>query len=982
MYSLADGSTVYCLQPFKNPPAPGVHTVSEIRDSENPLTKAFYYLYGGPGFADSGLTTGDAFVDYSIAHYVVSYIFDGCQDTGTGNVFNMLDYASLSQVLECYKRLEAMPSVPGEACVLLFDTGYDAQTGEKCQMMGVFAYRQEYGDIELYKSSGNTIMTEDNSCYSLAGAQYGIYPKGSSTPAAVITTDANGYGKAEHIAVGTYDIKEIKTPAGYALDTNAGAVTVNAKGIITYRCQDKPQNNPVTLLIGKTDGETGNNKPPSLRSLKDAEFKIRFYKGYYDTETALTGKNPERTWIMKTDAEGYCRMSEAYKKSGDDFYYNTDGKPTLPLGTVMIQEICAPKGYLINTKVFIRQITAHGSGESVNTYQYPVISEAVQKGIIRVRKQDKETGGGPAGAGTLQGAVYEVFNSLGEKADTMTTDVNGRAQSKKLQLGDYTVKECTPSTGYLKDTQIYTVALKPDQSNQEILYADVLSRETPQKGSINLEKRDKDTGKQEPQGSGTLQGAVYEIVNSSGQVADTITVSAEGQAQSKELPLGTYTIREKKAAPGYNLDLETHTVSLISENRTDRVFYKTVQSEEAIIRGGVMIEKRDLETDKNIAQGSAVLEKAEIQIISKNLKPVLVEGKSYGTGEVITKLCLDKDGRAGTKENYLPYGNYLLKESKAPTGYNNTGIISREFSIRKQGETVKLNTSETSIKNEIIRGDVQLVKFGSDQECEDNDIKKPLKNIRFIFTSRTTGEKYTVITDENGYATTKQLGNPRGGLIYDTYVVTEDSPYEDYAVIKPFEVTISEEQKTLYYIIENDVIEAPVSVVKKDSTTGRVIPVKGTAFQILDEQKNVAKMTVSHYPFLSERDTWETDEAGSFMLPQKLKPGRYYLKELKAPKGYLKGESLEFQVKGNYHWEEPLVVEYEDNPVMGNLVICKTDKVTGDKLAGVVFEIFAGEDILTGDGTVRAVKDELVDTITTDENGRAESKRLFWENTG
>ena len=518
--------------------------------------------------------------------------------------------------------------------------------------------REFVGSIELYKSSANPDLTDNNSCYDRAGAVYGVY--NGSNKIAELTTDSNGYAKVENIPAGNYTVKEITAPKGYALDLTTHNVTVTSGQTSTVRVTDIPQSDPVAVLLGKIDRETSQNMPQGSASLEGAQFTFKYYDGFYNADPAEEGKEPVRTWVFATDADGFLYYSEEYKVSGDDFYYQTNGDATLPLGTLTIEETKAPEGYLINDEVFVRQITSEGTAEWVNTYNAQTIPE------------------------------------------------------------------------------------------------------------------------------------------------------------------------------------------------------------------------------------------------------------------------------------------------------------------------------------DVIRGDIQIVKYGENNaETDDSsaDIKRPLEGVKFHLTSKTTQEVYTIITDEQGIASTTQLrdeDNERGGLPFDTYIVTEESPYPEYDEVAPFEVTIDTEGKTLYYILRNDTVDAPIRVEKIDETTGKVIPAAGAQFQILDSEKNVISMTVSHYPSLVEIDTFETDASGSFTLPEKLEYGTYYLREVQAPEGYLLGgEDIKFVVDQEYQWDNPLTVQYADAPAMGRIEIVKTDSETGNPLDRAEFSITAAEDIVTPDGTVRAAAGDVVDTVVSGEDGTAISKNLY-----
>ena len=531
-------------------------------------------------------------------------------------------------------------------------TGYQHVGGK------VRVTREFVGSIELWKSSANPDLTDNNSCYDRSGAVYGVYS--GSSKIAELTTDSNGYARADNIPAGSYTVKEITAPKGYALDVTGHNITVTSGQTATLQVTDIPQNDPVAILLGKIDRETTQNMPQGSASLEGAEFTVKYYDGFYDTDPAEEGKEAIRTWVFATNENGFAYFAEEWKVSGDNFYYDITGNETVPLGTMTIQETKAPAGYLLNDEVFVRQITAEGYLEGVETYNAPTIPE------------------------------------------------------------------------------------------------------------------------------------------------------------------------------------------------------------------------------------------------------------------------------------------------------------------------------------DVIRGDIQIIKYGENNaETDDSsaDIKRPLEGVKFHLESKTTGEVYTIITDEQGIASTTQLkdeDNERGGLPFDTYIVTEESPYTEYDPVAPFEVTIDTEGKTLYYILRNDTVDAPIRIEKIDETTGKVIPAAGAQFQILDSEKNVISMTVSHYPSLVEIDTFETDASGSFTLPEKLEYGTYYLHEVQAPEGYLLGgEDIQFVVDQEYQWDNPLTVQYADAPAMGRIEIVKTDTETGDPLEGAEFTVTAAEDITTPDGTIHAAAGDVVDTVTSDTDGVAKSKELY-----
>ena len=240
------------------------------------------------------------------------------------------------------------------------------------------------GNLHLRKKSANTAITNGNNCYSLEGAEYGLYSDAQCTKLVhKFSTDAKGQADKDGFNAGTYYLKELKAPKGYALDTKVHTIVIKAGETTTYGSNgelvDIPQSDPVSILLGKVDKKTNQNKPSGSGSLEGAEFTVKFFAG----ENPNINGTPTRTWVFKTNANGFAYYSEKFKVSGDSLYY-FDGNPapTLPLGTLTIQETKAPQGYYINNEVFVRKITSTGTAESVNTYNQPKVPEQVNEFIL------------------------------------------------------------------------------------------------------------------------------------------------------------------------------------------------------------------------------------------------------------------------------------------------------------------------------------------------------------------------------------------------------------------------------------------------------------------------------------------------------------------------------------------------------------------------------------------------------------------------
>ena len=346
-------SPVYCAQPQLPAPKSGKYSYNLIRP-DSMLAKCLYYGYGGPGFADhtdrqlSGQWDGEDDA-YCLTHIIISIAYDKTTSASTNPFYGLTD-AWKNKAKSLYEYVKGLPDPP---------VNYRAYQIKVAGCQDILGSFNDTGSIRLQKSSANTVITEGNPNYSLAGAKYGVYY--GNALIGTITTDENGTGTLENVLVGDYTVKEMEPSRGYAIETSGHNVSVKADQRTDISVKEVPQSNPMDILLCKLDSETGKAEPQGAASLEGAEFKVEFYAALSGPRSAKAKNGADRTWIFKTDAEGKVRFTKDYLVSGDDFYYQSDGKtPCLPLGKVVITETKAPEGYLLNGEVFTAYITSAG----------------------------------------------------------------------------------------------------------------------------------------------------------------------------------------------------------------------------------------------------------------------------------------------------------------------------------------------------------------------------------------------------------------------------------------------------------------------------------------------------------------------------------------------------------------------------------------------------------------------------------------------
>ena len=585
---------------------------------------------------------------------------------------------------------------------------------------------------------------------SLKGATFGVYQGDTLVKEYTVgddntfTTDYYPYGE-------DWTLKEISAGEGYKVST-----------VVTDLCEipagsnDEFNDNTATVTnevirggvsVEKRDSKTGE------RPQGDADFSgIQF-------EIVNKSKNPVEVNGKKA-APGEVAATITTNAQG----VATTGSNVLPYGDYLIREKSTNASML---RTFTEEIPVTVS-EDGKTYTFTAENDVVRGGIA-VEKRDTKTGERPQGNADFSGITFEIVNSSrnpvevedttyapGQVVATLITDESGYASTEDevLPYGTYTLREVATNASMLQTFTEQTVPVREHKKTYVVTAENEVVR-----GGLAVEKRDSITGST-PQGNADFAGITFEVINDSknpvivndksiapGEVALTLTTDSEGKASTAPdaLPYGAYILHESATNESM---LNTAPDQPVEVTENGKVYPFFMDNE--VVRGGVLIEKRDLESLLLTPLGAASLDGTLFEITNKSRNAVYVDGALYQPDEVCLTIEV-KDGIAQSDVRALPYGSYELAESKPGTGYLWTDKTIRPFDLLEDGSVKKYQEGEAAY-NQVKRGDLRFVKVG-----EKNMHR--FANVAFKLTSQTTGERHILITDSNGEVRTETKWN-------------------------------------------------------------------------------------------------------------------------------------------------------------------------------------------------------------------------------
>lgn len=1011
-----------CASPNKATPGTGTNYYDSTEYTNDTVARVIYWSLGN-GWDDE---EWGVLRDYSedvrtiIAHHTVALAM-GNDDWNTtySGAMALGDDSKIGYQL-CMELLNVAANIStGDwDCTVIYISDPD----HDCQNIAV--YKEAYnppieltGSVRFHKESAMPSISDGNSCYSLDGAEISIYSDADCTDLLdTLTTGEDGYTDyysttfREGDSVTLY-FKETKAPKGFLINDEVRSITLDSEDSYTETISDMPGNDPITLLLKK---QTADGHGSGDTRLEGAEYTVKYYDILSDIDPAIAGNEAKYTWIFRTNERGYIFLADNYLVTGSDgLVKDISGMYTLPLGTITLQETKAPEGYLLNDTVYVAQTVLDSGNNTVRTTNLPTDDNAAQEtpyeGTISIQKF---LGGGSTVKTSEPDAEFEIYlTSAGsydaapeESRQTITTDANGYAITKRLPYGTYIVHQTKGNNKYyfVDDMEI---TISENNANYHKILED-----SPIEFYIKMVKKDAYTGNTVNVAGTTFElyddngsKISFNIMTSSGmQTIDSFTTDENGCVYTAEKLLkGNYTLVETKAPDGYVLDSTPVQFTVSEDTYTadgGAEFILVEKSDKAVTgqltvtkvgevldeyKGGLYVnpdEKGFTYREGSLSGAKFEVYAAEDIYTADNQKDTAGNrNKHYSKGELVTTLVTGTDGKA-TATN-LPLGKYKVVEVEAPDGF----VLNPD----EQVVTLVYVDDKTPVVNEALTFSNDRQKVELSVSKLDSETRKPVAGAEFglyaakdivnadgkvIVSKDTLLEKS--VSDSNGliqfvkdyplgsyYA--KEIKAPAGYASNDE-VIDFTAAYQG--------------QNVKSVKLSAEFLNSPThfEFTKTDITNGSELT--GATLTVLDKNGNVV-------------DTWTSDAREAHVIKRLVVGETYTLREEYAPYGYLKATDIQFTVKDTGEVQH---VNMKDEVARGSIVVTKDGEIVSDatirkeywnnfvfnflkrNLSGVTFDVYAKEDILSVDGlnTVYYKAGDKISTIVTDEQGIARIDNL------
>ena len=788
------------------------------------------------------------------------------------------------------------------------------------------------GDIEVYK--------KDTDGKNLAGAVFVATNSETGKSYKIGPTNSSGYAKTENpVPYGTYTVKETVFPTNYhAYGKTEWTVTVDANndGLATINA------------VNEAD-------PGSAKIVKTSEDGV--VEGVTFT---LSGNGVNKT--VTTDVNGTVQID--------------DLKP----GTYQVKETMADKYEPQET----RNVVVVSNQVATVTF-----NNVLKRGDLQVVKDSED--------GLVEGVKFHLYGTSlsGLRVDEYAvTDKNGVATFNDVLISgheSYTLEEVDTAERYIVP-ESQRAAIEWNTVTEKYFYNEL------KRGDLTVKKTSED---------GFVEGMCFRLTGTSLsgiKVDEYAYTDSKGVAYFEDILIGTgYTIEEVNTPIRYVIP-DRQTADIVWDELTE------IEFENILKKWRADVFKLDAELAGESGGGLVPVEMMPMALSLTSDETVEELGSPYGDsqgdatlagavygvfkGEVlIDSYTTDENGYFLTKYYPCDY-DWTIREISPSEGYMLDPTV-YYMDVAPDYYSIELNTIYPDVYEEIIKGDIAIIKHTDDGSTQ---IETPEVGAKFEIFLKSAGsyenaketERDIIVCDEHGFGQTQMLP-------YGVYTVHQVIGWEGRELMEDFDVTISEHEMTYRFLINNRNFEAFIRVVKTDSTTGKVIPYAGAAFQLYDPDGNLISMSYT-YPELTTIDTFYTTEDGTLLTPEKLPYGKgYSLVEVFAPYGYvLDSTPIYFDVTENNSNDEDgltvIKVDKKNEPQMGTITIDKKGEVFSTVtekdgiytpvyevkgLEGAVFGVYAVEDIYTLDGTLRYAAGEKVATITTSADGTATTEPLF-----